>query len=178
MLLLMIMGVVGVKAETVTVSLNPLTNGSFSSNATLSGYYTTWTSNAASGVEGLTITTSGNLGMSQQNVSSYGGNLLAFKTTTVNTKEDIVITAPSGYTITGYTIKYHLMTGGGSDGYSFYNSQGSPTAAIIVNGNTAQETTVSENSLSATSLTLGLADTKGTSANYLPIKSLIITLND
>ena len=178
MLLLMIMGVVGVKAETVTVSLNPLTNGSFSSNATLSGYYTTWTSNAASGVEGLTITTSGNLGMSQQNVSSYGGNLLAFKTTTVNTKEDIVITAPSGYTITGYTIKYHLMTGRGSDGYSFYNSQGSPTAAIIANGNTAQETTVSENSLSATSLTLGLADTKGTSANYLPIKSLIITLND
>lgn len=166
------------KAETVTVSLNPLMNGSFSSNATLSGYYTTWTSNAASGVEGLTITTSGNLGMSQQNVSSYGGNLLAFKTTTVNTKEDIVITAPSGYTITGYTIKYHLMTGRGSDGYSFYNSQGSPTAAIIVNGNTAQETTVSENSLSATSLTLGLADTKGTSANYLPIKSLIITLND
>lgn len=166
------------KAETVTVSLNPLMNGSFSSNATLSGYYTTWTSNAASGVEGLTITTSGNLGMSQQNVSSYGGNLLAFKTTTVNTKEDIVITAPSGYTITGYTIKYHLMTGGGSDGYSFYNSQGSPTAAIIVNGNTAQETTVSENSLSATSLTLGLADTKGTSKNYLPIKSLIITLND
>lgn len=178
MLLLMIMGVVGAKAETVTVSLNPLTNGSFSSNATLSGYYTTWTSNAASGVEGLTITTSGNLGMSQQNVSSYGGNLLAFKTTTVNTKEDIVITAPSGYTITGYTIKYHLMTGRGSDGYSFYNSQGSPTAAIIVNGNTAQETTVSEYSLSATSLTLGLADTKGTSANYLPIKSLIITLND
>ena len=177
MLLLMIMGVAGVKAETVTVSLNPLTNGSFSSNATLSGYYTTWTSNAASGVEGLTITTSGNLGMSQQNVSSYGGNLLAFKTTTVNTKEDIVITAPSGYTITGYTIKYHLMTGRGSDGYSFYNSQGSPTAAIIVS-NTAQETTVSENSLSATSLTLGLADTKGTSANYLPIKSLIITLND
>lgn len=98
MLLLMIMGVVGVNAETITVSLNPETNGTFSIDANVSGYYKTWTSNATSGVAGLSITTSGNLGMCQKNVSNYGGNLLAFKTTSSNTLEEEGIHYPEANT--------------------------------------------------------------------------------
>ena len=132
MLLLMIMGVVGVKAETVNVSLNPTTNGIFSNNATVSGYYKTWTSNATSGVAGLTITTSGNLGMCQQNVNVNGyGNLLGFKTTSTNSAEDITITAPTGYLIKGYGMTARLYSSS-TDAYAIIKGSSDKCVVFVM----------------------------------------------
>ena len=97
MLLLLVAG--AAQAITVQASQNPSTNGTFSNSASISGYYTTWTSNAASGLADLVITTGGNLAMCQQSVSTSGyGTLLALKTsTTDHTAESLTLTAPDGY---------------------------------------------------------------------------------
>ena len=174
MLLLMIMGVVGAKAETVNVSLNPTTNGIFSNNATVSGYYKTWTSNATSGVAGLTITTSGNLGMCQQNVNVNGyGNLLGFKTTSTNSAEDITITAPTGYLIKGYGMTARLYSSS-TDAYAIIKTTGD---SQTYSGN-ASPISFSETVTSTSSITIQLVDTKGVSSNYLCVTSLTIDLEE
>ena len=154
---------------TVNVSLKPATNGTFSTGATVTDYYTTWTSNASSGLVGLTITTSGNLGMCEQNVSSYGGNLLAFKTTTSNTDEDIVITAPVGFVITNYALTARLYASA-SDGYTLTDHKGD-SYTINVGGNNVDVTVDGQSSV-----TLKLRDTKGLSTNYLCVTSMTVTL--
>lgn len=162
------------KAETVNVSLNPTTNGIFSNNATVSGYYKTWTSNATSGVAGLTITTSGNLGMCQQNVNVNGyGNLLGFKTTSTNSAEDITITAPTGYLIKGYGMTARLYSSS-TDAYAIIKTTGD---SQTYSGN-ASPVSFSETITPATYLTIQLKDTKGVSNNYLCVTSLTIDLED
>ena len=176
MLLLMIMGVVGAKAETVNVSLNPTTNGTFSNGAFVSGYYTTWTSNTTSGVEGLTITTNGNLGMCQQNVNvnvNGYGNLLAFKTTTANSAENITFTAPTGYLIKGYSMTARLYSSS-ADAYVIVKTTGDSQA---YSGN-ASPISFSETVTSTSSITIQLVDTKGVSSNYLCVTSLTIDLEE
>lgn len=168
-LLLLVAGVAN--AITVQVSLNPSSNGTFSGESSaVSGYYTTWTSNAASGLAGLTITTGGKLAMCQKdvNVSGYG-NLLALKTTTANTSEDITITAPIGYKITGYSLAARLYSST-EDAYRLYNSTGG-YYTIKVDGNS-----FSESSLSTTSLILKSQDFKGLSSNYLCVTSFSVEL--
>lgn len=162
-LLSMVVGVA--KAITVNVSLNPSTNGTFSGESSaVSGYYTTWTSNAASGLAGVVITTGGKLAMCQQTVNSYGGNLLALKTSSSNTEENIVITAPEDYVIIGYELTARLYSSS-ADSYKIKD------VSIKVNG-----TDIREFNMSSSELTLTAQDTKGNSANYLCITSFKVHL--
>lgn len=155
----------------VTVSPNPSTNGTFSTAAGISGYYTTWTSGAASGQAGLTITTSGNLAMSQQN--AYSKNLLGLKTTTENSRENFTITAPTGYVITGYSITARLWTT--SNGYTLYDHLGTAYAMSTSGGCPA--TTITKTVSGTSSITLGMADTKsGLSSYYLCVTDMSVTL--
>ena len=171
-LLLLVAGVS--QAVTVQVSLNPSANGTFSGSSTsLSGYYTTWTSNDASGCAGLTLTTGGTLAMCGQDVSSYGGNLLALKTTTGSTAEDLVITAPADYFITGYAMTVRLYSST-TDQYRVYMSTGGSNYYTITSSTSV--TNISESGLNTTSLTLQVADLKNLSTYYLCVTSLSVEL--
>ena len=171
-LLLLVAGVGN--AVTVQVSLNPSTNGTFSGESTaVSGYYTTWTSNAASGCAGLALTTGGNLAMCEQNVSSYGGNLLALKTTSSSTAENLIITAPAGYFITGYTMTVRLYSST-TDQYRVYMSTGGSNYYTITSSTSGKD--IAESGLNTTSLTLQVADLKTPSTYYLCVTSLSVEL--
>ena len=63
---------------------------------------TTWTSNASSGVAGLTITKDGG---SFDKYSSWNSHYnLAFKPAAANAASTITLTAPEGYIITSYSL--------------------------------------------------------------------------
>ena len=175
-LLLMIMGgAMGAKAESVTVAQNPTTNGVFSISASVSGYFTTWTSNATSGVEGLTITTSGNLGMCQQDVSVNGyGNLLAFKTSSGNTAENVTFKAPEGYLLKGYSITARLYSSS-ADAYLITKTNGDTQA---YSGNASPISFSESLSEPANEMTITITDTKSTSKYYLCVTGLTIDLEE
>ncbi|MBQ7571824.1 MAG: hypothetical protein IJT19_06245, partial [Bacteroidaceae bacterium] len=159
-----------------TTSVDPATNGSFTTGATSSGYYTTWTSNAESGCAGLVITTSGNLGMKSQFVNSDTyGTVLALKTTTTGgeTAEDLTITAPTGYYIKSYSIeakRYSSTT----DNYTIQTMGGQNLTSI----GTTTSTSWSEYAPFSSSATLKVTDTKGVSSKYLCIVTLTVTISD
>jgi len=159
-----------------TTSVAPVTNGSFTTDAAVSGYYTTWTSNAESGVAGLVLTTGGNLGMKSHDVgvTTYG-TVLALQTNTTGgeTAEDFTITAPAGYYIKSYSLeaKRHSSS---SDDYTIQTVGGKSLTSI----GTSTSTTWTEYAPFSSSVTLKVTDTKNMSTNYLCIVTLTVTLSD
>ena len=159
-----------------TTSVDPNTKGVFANVAAPDGYFTTWTSNAESGLEGLIISTSGNLGIKSQyvNTTNYG-TVLALKTTTSGgeTPENFTITAPTGYYIKGYSLEAKRYSSS-NDNYTIQSIGGKNYTSI----GTSTSTTFTEAAPYASSVTLKVTDTKNMSSNYLCFVSLTVTLTD
>ncbi len=160
---------------TVKVAGTPSTYGSFTTSSTVTDYYTTWTSNASSGLAGLTIVAAEGLGMSEQaGYNKEGGTPtgdLALKAAAESTDYDLVITAPSGYYIKGYSMDVRLYTSANS--YRITNQAGGTHTF------TTSSTIIQESAPYASSITLKVADMySGCSSMYLCIVTFTVTLTD
>lgn len=105
-LLLGLLFSVGAWAQAVTVTVNdgrltPDTYGALNSGKTM------FTSNAASGLEGLTITAA-----ELDWHSVWYGSCLVVKPSTGNVDENVTITAPTGYNIVAYDINFRAAASG------------------------------------------------------------------
>lgn len=116
------------------------TYGTFSTAS--SGWYTTWTSKAAAGVAGLTITAPGNdFGYA----TVYGQRVMALRPSVAGATDQITIAAPEGYYIDSYTITGRNYSS--SQAYQLYVDANAKTttstggATFTVNKVNAQSTT-------------------------------------
>ena len=106
----------------------------------------TWTSNAASGVAGLTMTLSDG---AYNRFSNFNGRYnLAYHPAAANTNSTITLTAPEGYVITGYSVQTGVYQGTtytltASDGTSVTPAYlGSTYTPLEVSGLSATSTTI------------------------------------
>ena len=112
----------------------------------------TWTSNAASGVAGLTMTLSDG---SHDKYSSYNTRYnMAYHPAAANTNSTLTLTAPAGYVITGYSIQtgvYQAAT------YTLTADGGSPITPANL-GSTYTPLEVSGLSTTSTTITITTTD--------------------
>ena len=112
----------------------------------------TWTSNAASGVAGLTMTLSDG---SHDKYSSYNTRYnMAYHPAAANTNSTLTLTAPTGYVITGYSIQtgvYQAAT------YTLTADGGSPITPANL-GSTYTPLEVSGLSTTSTTITITTTD--------------------
>ena len=127
------------------------------------GSKVTWTSNATSGLAGVTLTKSGG---TFDKYTSYNSRYnLAYKVATAGTAETFTLTAPTGYIITGYTL----------DAMNHDSGTGSFVAAdgTTASTSTAGYATLSVDGLNATSTTITVnASTTG----WLAISNFVVQL--
>ena len=132
----------------------------------------TWTSNAASGVAGLTMTLSDG---SYNRFSSLNGVYnLAYHPAAANTNSTITLTAPTGYVITGYSVQTGVYQGEtytltASDGTSVTPANlGSTYTPLEVSGLSATSTAITVTTTDA-SKWLSLANFTVSLAKTLPL---------
>jgi len=138
---------------------------------------TTWTSNAASGLEGLTLTKSDG---SFDKFSSWNSHYnLAYQPAAANTASTLTLTAPEGYIIKGYSLlaaksspETHTYTLTAADGTTitpaYANSATGYTALNIDNVN-AKSTTISVTTTNVSKY-ITLADFVVTLTQEYPVK--------
>ena len=132
----------------------------------------TWTSNAASGVAGLTMTLSDGTHDKFSNFNSRYN--LSYHPAAANTNSTLTLTAPAGYVITGYSVQtgvyqaatYTLTAEGGSP--ITPANLGSTYTPLEVSGLSAASTTITITTTDA-SKWLSLADFTVTLAKSLPL---------
>ena len=126
----------------------------------------TWTSNAASGVAGLTMT----LSDGQHNMFSTlnGRYNLAYHPAAANTNSTLTLTAPEGYVITEYTVQTGVYQG---DTYTLTPEGGSPITPANL-GSTYTPLEVS--GLSATSTTITITTTDA--SKWLSLANFSVSL--
>lgn len=126
----------------------------------------TWTSNAASGVAGLTMTLSDG---SYNKFSNFNSRYnLAYHPAAANTNSTITLTAPDGYVITGYSVEtgvYQAAT------YTLTPSGGTPVSPANL-GSTY--TPVSVSGLSETSTTITITTTDA--SKWLSLANFVVKL--
>lgn len=136
--------------------------GSFS-NAS-SGWYTTWTSNDASGKAGVTVVATGNDFLY---ATVYGQRVMAMRPSSNEATDEITITAPEGFYIDSYTIG-----GRNYSGYQSYKLIAPDGTEVSTNASTVSSITVENvNSPSSTFQFYGSSTT-----NYLCITNFTIQL--
>ena len=135
----------------------------------------TWTSNAASGVAGLTMTLSDG---SYNRFSSLNGRYnLAYHPAAANTNSTITLTAPTGYVITGYSVQTGVYQGEtytltASDGTSVTPANlGSTYTPLDVSGLSAASTAITVTTTDA-SKWLSLANFTVSLAKTLPLNAV------
>ena len=125
----------------------------------------TWTSNAASGVEGLTMTLSDG---KHDKFSNYNSRYnMAYHPAAANTNSTLTLTAPEGYVITGYSVQtgvYQAST------YTLTPSDGTPVTPANL-GSTYTPINVSDISATSTAITITTTDASKwlTFANFVVI---------
>ncbi len=126
----------------------------------------TWTSKAASGVAGLTMTLSDG---SYNRFSSYNGRYnLAYHPAAANTNSTITLTAPDGYVITGYSVQtgvYQAAT------YTLTPSGGTPVSPANL-GSTYTSINVSDLFTTSTSITVSTTD----ATKWLCFTNFVVTI--
>ena len=132
----------------------------------------TWTSNAASGVAGLTMTLSDG---SYNRFSNFNGSYnLAYHPAAANTNSTITLTAPTGYVITGYSVQTGVYQGTtytltASDGTSVTPANlGSTYTPLEVSGLSAASTAITVTTTDANKW-LSLANFTVSLAKTLPL---------
>ena len=132
----------------------------------------TWTSNAASGVAGLTMTLSDG---THDKFSNFNGRYnLAYHPAAANTNSTITLTAPTGYVITGYSVQTGVYQGTtytltASDGTSVTPANlGSTYTPLEVSGLSAASTAITVTTTDA-SKWLSLANFTVSLAKTLPL---------
>ncbi len=130
----------------------------------------TYTTTAASGLEGLTLTNSA-LAWNRAGGNPYfllqGVYSSADETTNVTT-----ITAPEGYLITGYSME----ACGWNSNRTFTATAADGTTSITVNSATTQTLAVSDLKVKSTTITVVGATTENTVNNWFSIKNFTVTL--
>ncbi len=112
----------------------------------------TWTSNAASGVAGLTMTLSDG---SYNRFSNFNGSYnLAYHPAAANTNSTLTLTAPAGYVITGYSVQTGVYQGAT---YTLTPEGGSPITPANL-GSTYTPLEVSGLSAASTAITITTTD--------------------
>ena len=105
----------------------------------------TWTSNATSGMAGLTVSTESGYGFDKATL--LGTRVMTIKPSADGATDTYTITAPAGYVITGYTIGGAVYTGGT---YRITAEDGTTTGDIT---STTTPTNIEVNNVNATSTT-------------------------
>ena len=149
--------------------LNNTTNHpDFSSQSPGVTLQTTWTSNAASGLAGLTVSTSSATLFSQDNVYSIKGFCL--HPTAVGSTETVTITAPSGYYIKGYSL--NAASWNSAESYTL-SAEG---VTSVTTSNTAWKTFSVTNQYNTASTSFTVTGTGSSNARYLIVTSFSVTL--
>ncbi len=126
----------------------------------------TWTSNAASGVAGLTMTLSDG---SYNRFSNFNGSYnLAYHPAAANTNSTLTLTAPEGYVITGYSVQTGVYQ---AETYTLTAEGGSPITPANL-GSTYTPLEVS--GLSATSTTITITTTDA--SKWLSLANFSVSL--
>ena len=172
MIALLTLGAGGAWADvTVTVhdqgTVGYTTYGSLSTTTISNDTYTT---SAASGIDGLKLTNSA-LAWNRAGQSTYyllqGVYSSGEETTNVTT-----ITAPEGYLITGYSME----ACGWNANRTFTATAADGTTSITVNNTTTQTLAVSDLKVKSTTITVVGASTENTDNNWFSIKNFTVTL--
>ena len=151
--------------ENVKIVYGLTSEGSY---GTLSG--NTWTSNASSGMAGLTLTKSDG---EFNKFSNWNGHYnLAYKPAAANTASTLTLTAPEGYVITGYSMlaakaysAAHTFTLTAEDGTTVtpaFASSANDYTAFAIDGINAPSTTISVTTTDA--------------SKYIAIADFVVTL--
>ena len=143
-----------------------ITNG-FTGETSLGSWSgNTWTSNAGSGVAGLTMTLSSG---THDKFSNFNGRYnLAYHPATANTEATITLTAPEGYTITGYSMEsgvYQAST------YTLTTADGQTITPANLGGT---YTPVSVTGLNTPSTVIGVTTTNA--GKWLSLANIRVTL--
>lgn len=143
-----------------------ITNG-FTGETSLGSWSgNTWTSNAGSGVAGLTMTLSNG---THDKFSNFNGRYnLAYHPATANTEATITLTAPEGYTITGYSMEsgvYQAST------YTLTTADGQTITPANLGGT---YTPISVTGLNTTSTVIGVTTTNA--GKWLSLANIRVTL--
>ena len=139
--------------------------GTFS--GTGSGHWArTWTSNASSGMAGLTVSTESGYGFDKATV--LGTRVMTIKTSANGATDTYTITAPAGYVISSYTIGGAVYTGGT---YRITAADGTTTGDIT---STTMPTNIVVNDVNASSTTFTFYG--ASQNNWFAITNFTITL--
>ena len=126
----------------------------------------TWTSNAASGVAGLTMTLSDG---TYNRFSTFNDRYnLAYHPAAANTSSTLTLTAPEGYVITGYTVETGVYQ---SSSYTLTPSGGTSITPPNL-GNTYTPLNVSDLSATSTAITITTTD----ASKWLSLANFVITI--
>ncbi|MBR3733685.1 MAG: exo-alpha-sialidase [Bacteroidaceae bacterium] len=143
-----------------------ITNGLTGETSLGSWSGNTWTSNAGSGVAGLTMTLSNG---THDKFSNFNGRYnLAYRPATANTEATITLTAPEGYTITGYSMEsgvYQAST------YTLTTADGQTITPANLGGT---YTPISVTGLNTTSTVIGVTTTNA--GKWLSLANISVTL--
>ena len=143
-----------------------ITNGLTGETSLGSWSGNTWTSNAGSGVAGLTMTLSNG---THDKFSNFNGRYnLAYHPATANTEATITLTAPEGYTITGYSMEsgvYQAST------YTLTTADGQTITPANLGGT---YTPISVTGLNTTSTVIGVTTTNA--GKWLSLANIRVTL--
>ncbi len=143
-----------------------ITNGLTGETSLGSWSGNTWTSNAGSGVAGLTMTLSNG---THDKFSNFNGRYnLAYHPATANTEATITLTAPEGYTITGYSMEsgvYQAST------YTLTTADGQTITPANLGGT---YTSISVTGLNTTSTVIGVTTTNA--GKWLSLANISVTL--
>ena len=126
----------------------------------------TWTSNASSGIAGLTVSTESGYGFDKATV--LGTRVMTLKPSANGATDTYTITAPAGYVISSYTIGGAVYTGGT---YSITAADGTTTGEIT---STTTPTNITVNDVNAASTTFTFYG--ASQNNWFAITNFTITL--
>ena len=126
----------------------------------------TWTSNASSGIAGLTVSTESGYGFDKATV--LGTRVMTLKPSANGATDTYTITAPAGYVISSYTIGGAVYTGGT---YSITAADGTTTGEIT---STTTPTNITVNDVNAASTTFTFYG--ASQDNWFAITNFTITL--
>ena len=128
----------------------------------------TWTSNASSGLAGVTLSASG--GSRDKYTTARSNYEIAYHIATANTAETLTLTAPTGYVITGYALQ---AVNGGSEAYTYTltATDGTSITTTTNNNSTYKDFVVSGLNSASTTITVN-----GTSTKWLAIANFVVHL--
>ena len=177
---LLLLCAVTAMAQTTTVTL-AYTAEPFKKNATQgtmpSGYGSfngqTYTTNATSGLAGLTVTASSGLTIGEERVNvDYYGDCFKFETAAASTNYTVSISAPDGYVVVGYYLACSANTSQATHTLTATNGTTVVASAPNAQGNVTKKFTVFGLNEQTTSFTINTAN----KSNKLYVPTFTVTL--